>query len=100
MNPSAASQHESCMARELLRQVRVASPCNVAWSEMQGDERVRFCEHCHRNVYNLSEMTVGEAEDLLRQKTGRLCKRFFQRSDGTILTKDCPVGMCAVRRKL
>src|SRR6516162_8887116 len=37
--------------------LRVASPCPADWNAMQGDDRVRFCGQCEKNVYNLSAMT-------------------------------------------
>lgn len=83
----------------LLQNVRVASPCPAAWSlmvEVDGD-RVRFCDQCRMNVYNLSAMTELEAERLLRRHEGRLCVRYYRRRDGTILTQDCPVGRAAVQ---
>jgi hypothetical protein len=67
---------------------------------MRGDERVRFCQHCRLNVYNLSEMEPEEAEALVREKEGRLCVRYYARPDGTMLVKDCPVGFRAARRML
>jgi hypothetical protein len=72
--------------------LRVASPCPADWNAMQGDDRMRFCGQCEKNVYNISAMTHAEAEELIREKEGKLCVRFFQRSDGTVLTADCPVG--------
>jgi hypothetical protein len=84
----------------LLDQVRVASPCKADWNEMLGDERVRFCLSCEKDVYNLSSMTKDDAESLLRERLGNdLCVRFYQRTDGTILTADCPVGVKKKRRK-
>ena len=84
----------------LLDQVRVASPCSADWNEMVGDARVRFCLSCEKNVYNLSSMTRDDAESLLRERLGSdLCIRFYERSDGTILTQDCPVGVTKKRRK-
>jgi len=59
---------------------------------MDGDERVRFCRECNRNVYNLSVMTETEARRVVAEREGRLCIRFYQRRDGTVLTSDCPVG--------
>jgi hypothetical protein len=59
---------------------------------MTGDERVRYCPHCRLNVFNLSEMGRTEAEELVAQATGRLCVRYYQRSDGTVMTQDCPGG--------
>jgi hypothetical protein len=62
---------------------------------MAGSECARFCTSCGLNVYNLSAMTREEAEALILQKEGRLCVRFFQRDDGTVMTTDCPVGVRA-----
>lgn len=78
----------------LLDDLRVASPCNESWDEMLGDERVRFCTSCEKNVFNLSAMSRDEAEALLAERTeGELCVRFYRRADGTVLTSDCPVGV-------
>ena len=76
----------------LLQQVRVASPCTERWDSMAGDERVRFCGRCAKNVYDLSALTASQAEALLRERGESMCVRFFRRSDGTVLTSDCPVG--------
>ena len=80
--------------------IDVASPCSVPWDSMTGDEQVRHCDQCDLNVYNLSEMARDEAEQLVFQHEGRLCVGFFRRADGTVITKDCPVGARALRRKL
>jgi hypothetical protein len=83
-----------------LSNLRIASPCPADWNAMSGNERRRFCGDCDRNVYNLSGMTKYDAENLLRLSEGRLCVRYFQRSDGTILTADCPVGWERVKRRV
>lgn len=83
----------------VLDNIRVASPCTAAWSKMTGDERVRHCADCQKNVYNLSDLTRDEAEALIVEKEGRLCVRYFQRADGTILLKDCTVGVRRKRRR-
>jgi hypothetical protein len=83
-----------------LDHVRVAAPCSAGWNNMIGNERVRFCGQCSLNVYNLSEMTKREAEHLIAQSEGRLCVRYYRRADGTILTKNCPVGLRAIKRRL
>ena len=89
------------MAKELrlLDQVRVAAPCPANWEEMKGDDQVRHCSQCRHNVYNLSAMTDEEAEKLLSNATGRLCVRYYQRSDGKVMTKDCPKGLHALRQR-
>jgi hypothetical protein len=79
--------------------LRVAAPCDADWAKMVGDERVRFCGSCAKNVYNLSAMTRAEAQALLVEKEGELCVRYFQRADGTLLSTDCPVGVRRRRRR-
>lgn len=83
-----------------LDEIRVASPCSVAWESMSGDERRRHCELCGLNVYNISGMTRGQAEELIANRAGRLCVRFYRRADGTVITKDCPVGLSAARKRV
>jgi hypothetical protein len=67
---------------------------------MNGDDRVRFCSSCNLNVYNFAEMTSYEVQSLIANSGGRLCGRLYRRTDGTVLTRDCPVGLRAVRRKV
>lgn len=78
-----------------LNQIRVASPCPARWEDMSGDDRVRHCDECHLNVYNLSAMTMTEISELVRAREGRLCVRFHRRADGTMITQDCPRGLRA-----
>jgi len=67
---------------------------------MIGTDRVRFCGQCNLNVYNLSSMTKTEAESLIAQTEGRLCVRFYRRTDGSILTRNCPIGLRAIQRRV
>jgi hypothetical protein len=90
----------SAAASVNLDRIRIATPCPVSWDQMTGDNRVRFCDSCQLNVYNISELTQGEAVKLLLSTEGRLCARIYRRSDGTVLTKDCPVGLHALRLRL
>lgn len=83
----------------LLDNIRIASPCTASWDEMTGDERVRFCGHCAKDVYNLSGMAREESERLLRERAGNICVRLYKRHDGTVLTADCPVGVKRKRRR-
>jgi len=83
-----------------LDNLKIASPCSADWNSMLGDNRKRFCGDCKLNVYNLSGMTSYDAEHLLRMSEGRLCVRYFQRQDGTVLTQDCPVGWAKVKQRL
>ena len=80
--------------------IKVASPCSADWDGMIGNNRQRHCGDCSLDVYNLSGMTKQEAENLIMNSEGRLCARFFKRADGTIITKDCPVGWAAVKQRM
>lgn len=86
--------------RSRLDRIRIASPCPITWEQMSGDDSVRSCNRCQLNVYNLSSLSRAEAEALLASTEGRLCARVYRRSDGTVLTKDCPVGLQALRRRM
>ena len=83
-----------------LKNLKIASPCSAEWNAMVGDDRKRFCGQCKLNVYNLSGMTKYDAENLLRLSEGRLCVRYFQRPDGSILTQDCPVGWANAKKRI
>jgi hypothetical protein len=78
--------------------LQVAAPCNEDWNKMFGDEAVRFCGTCRQNVYNLSAMTDPEVRKLLDGP--RPCVRFFQRDDGTVVTRKCSRMLDAARRRL
>lgn len=67
---------------------------------MKGDDRVRFCESCRKNVYNLSALSRDEAERLIQSKDGKLCALLYRRRDGTVLTADCPIGQRTVRERI
>jgi hypothetical protein len=73
-----------------LHRIEIPTPCTASWDLMQGDDRVRHCGSCNKNVFNLSAMAEDEAADLLAGNAdGHLCVRFYRRSDGTVLTSDC-----------
>lgn len=80
--------------------LRIAAPCTVAWESMAGDERVRHCTLCSLNVFNFAEMTRDEIRALLVKTEGRVCARLYKRADGTVITKDCPTGLRALRRRV
>jgi hypothetical protein len=84
----------------LLDDARVASPCNASWDAMTGDEHVRFCDQCQKNVYNLSALPRDEATRLLAEREGSICVRLYRRADGTVITADCPVGVRKKRVRL
>lgn len=66
---------------------------------MVGDDRVRHCGVCDKHVYTLDTLSAPEVRELVLKTEGRICWRFFVRKDGTVLTRDCPVGLARVRRR-
>jgi hypothetical protein len=84
----------------MLENLKIAKPCSADWASMSGDERKRFCQMCKLHVYNLSDMTRTEAEDLITKTEGNVCVRLYKRADGTVITRDCPVGLAALRRRM
>lgn len=78
-----------------LETIQIAKPCPADWDAMTGDAQVRHCGSCRLNVYNLSEMTRAQAEAVILEHEGHLCVRLYTRADGTVLTRDCPVGLRA-----
>jgi hypothetical protein len=85
---------------DILKSIRIASPCPVDWNSMAGDERTRFCGQCRKNVHNISQMTEADAVALLTQAAGSVCVQIYRRADGTVLTADCPVGLREKARRL
>jgi hypothetical protein len=80
----------------MLPGMKIASPCSADWNRMTGDDRIRHCSECNLDVHNLAAMTEREVLRLIVASRGqRLCARLYRRADGTILTKDCPVGFRA-----
>ncbi len=83
-----------------INRLRVAKPCPVPWDSMSGDDRVRRCDSCQLNIFNIEAMTAAEIERLIREREGRLCIRLYRRTDGTVATSDCPVELRAIRRRV
>ena len=72
--------------RNLLKTITVLSPCEVDWNSMQGNDQVRFCEHCQLSVHNISQMTRAQAERLVAKSNGRLCVQYVRDPNGKVLT--------------
>ena len=86
--------------KDSIDRMRIASPCSMNWEGMTGDNRARYCDLCNLHVYNISEMTNKEVKTLIANTEGRICARLYKRADGTVITRDCPVGLRAIRRRV
>lgn len=65
-------------SRSLSEKLKVASPCTEDWEAMTGNDRVRFCSHCSKNVNNVSALTRKDVLKLVRKSGGRLCVRYIK----------------------
>ena len=86
----------------LLQNLMIPISCTAAWDDMAGNERVRYCGLCRKDVHNLSAMPKAEAAALLAGNVdGTLCVRFYRRGDGTVVTGDASTSApVRVRRML
>lgn len=94
------------LSLDVLDNLKVASPCSMKWEQLDstGDagDRIRHCGQCDLNVFNVANLTREETLDLVTSHVAsgtRLCAALYRRADGTLLTRDCPVGLAAMRRK-
>lgn len=72
-----------------LDQIAIKTPCQMDWDLMSGDDQVRFCKRCQKNVYNISTLTESDARNLLHSLEP-ICARIYRRPDGTVVTNACP----------
>jgi hypothetical protein len=55
---------------------------------MRGDNRNRYCEHCHLHVQNLSAISPRAiARVLERSEREHVCVTYTRRADGTLVTR-------------
>lgn len=79
--------------------LQIASPCSADWRKMDGDDVVRRCGECNKDVHDISAMTEAEALAFVG-KGGDACVRLFRRADGRVMTADCSVAAQDKRRRL
>ena len=80
---------------DALDAVTIPVACPVSWDAMHGNERTRFCDSCRQNVHDVSELTRGEALDLLKPAGKTPCLRIYRRQDGRVMTADCCSTVCS-----
>ena len=72
--------------KTLLDAIYIPLPCPKSWEKMIGGDKVRFCESCENDIYNISAMTRQEARKLLFQSKEKVCIRMEKDSAGRIRT--------------
>ena len=72
-------------------------PCNKSWEEMTGNDEVRFCSHCAKDVHNISAMTRSKAARFVKKANGKLCVRYARNSNGEVIT--APARFTQIKRR-
>jgi hypothetical protein len=76
------------MKKNTLDRVYLKKPCSTEWNLMEGNDQIRFCSECNKQVHHLSTMTRKQAEDLLAKAGGELCAKIDRDDRGKIITAD------------
>ncbi|HET6247575.1 MAG TPA: hypothetical protein VFE47_07760 [Tepidisphaeraceae bacterium] len=74
--------------RSPLTVIAIDDPCPLPISAKSERQRSYFCQHCKRQVHNLSAMHDDEVQKLLCHSAGRLCVQFQQTPAGGVRTLD------------
>ena len=69
------------------KSIQIDTPCPMAWSQLQGDEKKRHCAQCQLHVHNAEELTRREAEALVQESEDRVCMRIVLDGEGQPLFK-------------
>ncbi len=85
------------MKKNFLDSIDVKSPCSESWDEMKGNDEVRFCSHCAKNVHDISAMTRAKAEKLVKNSNGKLCVRYVKNPNGKVIT--APPKLTQIKRR-
>lgn len=79
----------------------ISSPCTVSWQSMNGDEKIRFCGECKKNVHNITNMPPNEVADVLSRRIDeRLCIFMYKRKNGTVVLDNCPAFLRQKRDRM
>jgi hypothetical protein len=70
-------------------QPSIPAPCPVAWRDMEGDDRRRYCAQCAKHVTQISRMTRREARELLVNSPEDVCVQ-MDVLDGQVLFEPEP----------
>lgn len=69
---------------------------------MTGDDKIRFCGQCEKNVHNLSTLPPDEVTEVLSKlkKEERVCVVMRRRPNGTVIMDNCPVVLRKTRDRI
>jgi hypothetical protein len=75
-----------------LTSLPLAEACGVEWDDMLGNGRVRRCAKCRKQVFNISGLSLADAEVLVRGRLERDGGPLHRRSDGGVVAGACARG--------
>jgi hypothetical protein len=55
-------------------ELAIPNACHLKWQNMQGDKKTRYCNECHTKIYNFSEMSQDEINNVMA-KNAKVCAR-------------------------
>jgi hypothetical protein len=77
---------------------RAATPCSARADEpTRGTGRARYCWRCGRDVYDIATLSPADARAVMGLAEGAPCPALYVRRDGTVMKRDCPVGVSRSR---
>jgi hypothetical protein len=85
-------------ARDLKFEIK--NPCTADWNAMTGNEKIRFCEHCHLTVNNLSELKPKEVRRLVARSKGQLCVRYSSQSEQLARLRTVPHKLHQIQHRI
>lgn len=88
---------ETDQSETILDRVCIAMPCNIGWDNMKGNDEVRLCDGCNKNVYNISAMSKKRAEEILSAPQ-LPCLHIVRGIDGKLVTDECPRWLRPLRK--
>jgi hypothetical protein len=73
---------------------RAATPCSTLTDEpTRGTGRARYCWRCGLDVYDVASLAPADARAVMGLAGGAPCPALYVRRDGTVMKRDCPVGV-------
>lgn len=86
--------------KHLLDQIEIVSPCSADWDSMKGNDQIRFCEHCNRNVNDLTQITHKQIKRLIAHSNGRFCVRYYPGSGAPLPARSIPQKVHQIGRRV
>lgn len=76
-------------AAGLVESLTIPTPCKARWEDMRGDDTVRRCARCDREVHDLTRMTKDEIALLFSSAAKTPGARMRRRPDGRVVGGEC-----------